>query len=248
MYGKNMEIKINQEQLHIKADLHTHTCASGHATADTITDMAREAAARGISLLGISDHGPASVGSAGLSYFRGLHLGTRERFGVRMLYGAEANIIDRDGHLDIPDEILKTLDYVIISMHQPIYVSGTASENTLAYLRAMNHPKVRIIGHCDDSRFPVDYETLVRSARAKGIYPELNNVSLLPNSYRRNCRPNSMRLLTACAAFECPVLLSSDSHGTGHIGDVGEALKLIHEKAFPDSLIENFHPERLLLN
>lgn len=232
--------------MNIKADLHTHTCASGHGTKDTISALAKAAAARGLSLLGISDHGPASLGSAGLSYFMSLHLGESRRFGIRLLYGAEANILDTRGHLDLPDNVLKTLDYVIVSMHRPIYTSGSAAENTLAYQRAMEHPKVRLIGHCDDSRFPVDYHVLVKSAQERDVLPELNNVSLLPDSYRKDCRGNSVRLLSACAAAGCPVLLSSDSHGKANVGNVAEALKLAQEKAFPEALILNGQPERLL--
>ncbi|MCI9144687.1 MAG: PHP domain-containing protein [Lachnospiraceae bacterium] len=220
-----------------KTDLHTHTCASGHGTKDRITDLAKEAANRHIEILGISDHGPASPGSAGLSYFRGLSLGERTRFGVTVRYGAEANILDTDGSLDIPDEILRTLDYCIISMHRPIYTSGSAAENTKAFLRAMCHPNVKIIGHCDDSRFPVDYRALTEGALSRGVVPELNNVSLLPGSYRRDCRENSIRLLQACEAISCPILLSSDSHGREHIGEVDAALALAEEVGFPRQLI-----------
>lgn len=220
-----------------KTDLHTHTCASGHGTKDRITDLAKEAARRQMEVLGISDHGPASPGSAGLSYFRGLSLGEPVRFGVTVRYGAEANILDTDGRLDIPDEILQTLDYCIISMHRPVYTSGSAAENTKAYLRAMRHPKVKIIGHCDDSRFPVDYRELLKGALSCGVVPELNNVSLLPDSYRRDCRENSIRMLRTCETLSCPVVLSSDSHGREHIGEVNAALALTEETGFPEQLI-----------
>ena len=220
-----------------KTDLHTHTCASGHGTSDKITDLAKEAAARHMEMLGISDHGPASAGSAGLSYFRNLFLCERRRFGISLRYGAEANILDTEGNLDIPDDILQTLDYCIISMHRPIYTSGSAAENTKAYIRAMRHPNVRIIGHCDDSRFPVDYVELAKAALSFGILPELNNVSLLPDSYRRDCRANALRLLQACETLSCPVILSSDSHGKEHIGEVSEALNLTLETGFPSELI-----------
>ena len=235
-------LREKQSVIYQKIDLHTHTCASGHGTSDRITDLAKEAAERQMNTLGISDHGPASMGSAGLSYFRSLFLCERTRFGISLLYGAEANILDADGLLDIPDEILKTLDYCIISMHRPIYPSGSAAENTRAYLRAMRHPKVKIIGHCDDSRFPVDYRELVKASLSFGVFPELNNVSLLPDSYRAGCRANSVRLLDACAAFSCPIVLSSDSHGREHIGDVSEALKLIKETGFPEKLIFSGKP------
>lgn len=218
-------------------DLHTHTRASGHATTDSITDLAREASQRGIHVLGISDHGPASPGSAGLSYFRSLFLCERSRFGIELRYGAEVNILNVNGDLDLPDDILKQLDYCIISTHRPIYTSGSAAENTKAYIHAMKHPKVRIIGHCDDSRFPVDYPELVKAALEYEVYPEINNVSLQPESYRKDCRTNCIRLLEACQQFGCPVILSSDSHGKKHVGDVTESIKLIRELKFPEKLI-----------
>lgn len=223
---------------YLKVDLHTHTIASGHATTDRVTDLAKEAAARGMEILGISDHGPATPGSASLSYFRNLFLCERKRFGIELRYGVEANILDKDGTLDVPDEILETLDYCIISMHRPIYTSGSALENTRAYIRAMRHPKVKIIGHCDDSRFPVDYRELVEAALSCNVLPELNNVSLLPDSYRKDCHANAAKLLQSCEALSCPILLSSDSHGKQHIGEADEAWKLIREVDFPANLIQ----------
>lgn len=222
---------------YVKIDLHTHTCASGHGTGDRITDLAKEAARRHMEKLGISDHGPATMGSAGLSYFRSLFLCERNRFGIKLFYGAEANILDVDGHLDIPDDILGRLDYCIISTHRPIYTSGSAAENTRAYIRAMRHPNVKIIGHCDDSRFPVDYRELLQAALAMGVMPELNNVSLLPDSYRMDCRANAAAMLRTCEALSCPVILSSDSHGREHVGEVTEAIKLLRELNFPKQLV-----------
>ena len=48
----------------IYADLHTHSISSGHGSEDTITDMIRCASESGLSLFGISDHGPATSSSA----------------------------------------------------------------------------------------------------------------------------------------------------------------------------------------
>ena len=103
----------------------------------------------------------------------------------------------------------------------------------------MTHPRIKIIGHCDDSRFPVDYAELVRTALEYRVVPEINNVSLLPDSYRKNCRSNAIRLLSECESQGCPVVLSSDSHGHLHIGDVTESWKLILETGFPAELVIN---------
>ena len=143
-------------------DIHTHSIASGHGTCATMTDMAKAANAAGLKMLGISDHGPKTLGGGRISYFRSLAFAQPKRLGVRMLYGAEVNILDQEGKLDLDDEILESLDYVIASMHRPIFKSGTADENTRAYIKTMENPNVNIIGHCDDEKFPVDYFALFR--------------------------------------------------------------------------------------
>ena len=43
-------------------DIHTHTIASGHGSSATITDMVKAAKAHNLKMLGISDHGPATLG------------------------------------------------------------------------------------------------------------------------------------------------------------------------------------------
>ena len=101
-------------------DIHTHSIASGHGTCATMTDMAKAANAAGLKMLGISDHGPKTLGGGRISYFRSLAFAQPKRLGVRMLYGAEVNILDQEGKLDLDDEILESLDYVIASMHRPI--------------------------------------------------------------------------------------------------------------------------------
>jgi len=220
-------------------DLHLHTIASGHATRCTITDMSKKAAERSLKLIGISDHGPASNVSARPSYFQSLANAPRRRCDIEVLYGAELNILDFEGNVDLSDDILSRLDYAIISMHLPIFRPGTVNQNTLAYIKAMDHPRVRFIGHPDDSRFPVDYEELIKAAAAKNVLLEINNNSLSPDGYRGNSKPNLIQILELCLKYQSPLLLSSDSHGNDHIGDFQYALTLIHEIGFPEHLILN---------
>ncbi len=229
----------------ILADIHTHCIASGHGTQDTITDMARAAAKCSLRVLGISDHGPATPGAADSSYFRNLLLAERKRFGVSLLYGAELNILNEKGDLDMEDKLIQALDYAFVSIHPPTFRAGTAESNTDAYIRAMKHPGVRFLGHPDDGRFPVDYERLLSAARENHVYPEINNASLMPDAYRTEGRRNSMRILMLCKKMRLPVLLSSDSHGKAHIGDIQYILPLLAECNFPPELIINGDLERL---
>ena len=229
----------------ILLDIHTHSIASGHGSLDTITDMARAAAAASLDILGISDHGPATPGSGNSSYFRNLHLADRRRFGIALLYGAELNILNEDGDVDLDDELISTLDYALISMHPDTFRSGTAASNTQAYINAMRHPGVRFLGHPDDGRFPVDYEHLLSAAKERHVFPELNNASLMPQAFRKDGLHNSIKILTICKNLRLPVLLSSDSHGTSHLGDMRYILPLLEECNFPPELIINSDPALL---
>lgn len=227
-------------------DIHTHTIASGHGSSATITDMAKAAAAKNLKMLGISDHGPATLGGGRVSYFRNLAYAQKERLGVRMLYGAEVNIIDREGHLDLDDSVLEHLDYVIASMHQPVIKPGTEEENTEAYINAMKNPHVTIIGHCDNTKFPVDYFRLFKAAMEYHVLLEINNSSLSPAGYRGDTKFNDLLILNLCRHFNCPVLFSSDSHGTKHVGDFTYAADAARLAGIPRSLILNHSAKAFL--
>lgn len=226
-------------------DIHTHTIASGHASTATITDMAKAASANNLKLLGISDHGPATLGGGRTSYFRNLAYAPKNRLGIEMLYGAEANILDENGKLDLDDSILARLDYVIASIHKPVKKPGTIEENTRTYLNAIKNPYVAFIGHCDDVKYPVDYLAILRSAMEHHVLLEINNSSLSPDGYRGDTRFNDLMILNLCKHFQYPVLLSSDSHGTKHVGDFRYIQELLKKSDFPDSLVLNYSASKL---
>jgi putative hydrolase len=227
------------------SDMHTHSIASGHGTSCTISDMAKQAAVCGIRLLGITDHGPATLAAGTPSYFRSLTFSPKKRFGIELLYGAELNILDAEGHLDLEDELLGKLDYAIASMHTANFRPGTCQQNTTAYLNAMKHPCVKLLGHCDDPKYPVDYDQLAFFANRQGVAFEINEASLAPYGYRGDTRENNRHILAACQKYQVPVLLSSDSHGAAHIGDFTFAAAFVHEARFPESLILNNQIPRL---
>lgn len=230
----------------IKLDVHTHSIASGHGTIDTIADMAKHAATIGLSILGITDHGPATMGSGRPSYFRNLSYSPKKRCGIDLLYGVELNILDAVGTLDLDNDILLGLDFAIASMHTQNKKPGSIIENTESYIKAMENPYVKIIGHCDDTNYPVDYEALIKAAKANHVLIELNNNSLSPDGYRGNTLPNDLAILKYCQRYRHPLLLSSDSHGRLHIGDVAYADALAKRVGFPDELILNNNPEYFL--
>lgn len=221
------------------SDMHTHSVASGHGNTCTISHMAKKAAEKGLQMLGVTDHGPATLAAGTPSYFRSLTFSPKKRFGVDLLYGIELNILDTEGHTDLEDELLCRLDYAIASLHAQNYTSGSRTENTRAYLNAMRHPCVKILGHCDNPHFPVDYDALILGAKEYGVLPEINEASLAPYGYRGDTRENNRKILTCCQKYDVPVVLSSDSHGSAHVGDFTFAAEFVHRAMFPEQLIYN---------
>ena len=115
-------------------DAHTHTIASGHAYS-TIMENAAYAAEAGLELLGITDHAPAMAGGTQPSYFLNFSTIPREISGVEIYMGAELNIMDYDGNIDLDEFYLQRMDYAIASLHPPCIPFGTMEENTNAVLK-----------------------------------------------------------------------------------------------------------------
>lgn len=219
-------------------DLHTHTIASGHAY-NTLYEMVHSAAARGVKLLGVTEHAPRIPGACHPFYFINFRVVPRELSGVCLMLGCELNILDYQGTIDLEKRYLKGLDYAIASIHEPCYSCGTVAQNTEAYLGAMDNPYVQIIGHPDDGRFPVDYETLVCAAKERHILLEVNSSSLHPASHRLHARENYIRMLELCKKHGAFVVLNSDAHCEVDVGNHRRALELLEELAFPEELVVN---------
>ena len=225
-------------------DLHTHTVASGHAY-NTLYEMVQAAAGAGLSLFGSSDHAPGLPGCCTEMYFMNFKVLPKELFGVRLLMGSEVNILDYQGSVDLRPRILEKLDYAIASIHPPCFRCGTVSQNTAAYIKAMENPYIHIIGHPDDGRFPVDYDALAAAAARHHVLLEVNRSSLSPHSSRQGARANYQAMLERCVHYGTSVLLSSDAHAAPDAGNHREALRLLEEVRFPEDLVVNTSLEKL---
>ena len=225
-------------------DLHTHTIVSGHAYS-TVQENIEAAKKIGLKYLGMSEHAPNMPGGPHPFYFQNIYVIPKEVDGVRVLKGIEGNIIDFDGNIDVTDEMALHLDYIIASLHSPCLKGGTKEENTNAYLKAMNHPKVKIIGHPDDSRFIFDKEIVIKNAKEKNILIEINNSSLKPDSFREGSRENIIELLRLCKKYNVRVVLGSDAHISYDVGKFIYNGNIIEEVDFPKELVINYHEEQI---
>ena len=221
-------------------DLHTHTIISGHAYS-TLRENIEEGKKKGLKLLGTSEHSQKMPGSCNNVYFYNMKILKRDFDGIFLLRGAEANIMNYSGELDLTEEKhIRNLDYIIASLHTTCIRNGGITNNTEALIKAMDGQKVRIIGHPDDDRYPIDRESLVLSAKEKGILIELNNSSLAKNSSRKNARENNIEILKLCQKHKVDIIINSDAHVDYQVGDFKRAVNLIEELDFPKEHIVNF--------
>jgi putative hydrolase len=223
-------------------DLHTHTIASGHAYT-TLLENIKEASGIGLKFLGTSDHGPNMPGGPHLFYFANMRVLPRELYGVTLLHGCEVNIVDYDGKLDIPEKILKNLDFVIASLHDVCIKPGTRDENTNCLIKVMENPLVDIIGHSGNPAFPIWEEEIVKKAKENNVLIEINNGSF---SSRRGSEKNCMRIATLCKEYGVNIVLGSDAHTCFHIGKFLQAENMLKDMEMPEELIMNRNSEKLI--
>ncbi|WP_317855892.1 phosphatase [Chakrabartyella piscis] len=219
-------------------DLHTHTTESGHAYC-TLMENINCGKQQGLLAYGVSEHAPAMPGTVSEMYFINFKVIPKEIDGIRILCGVEANIIDYDGNIDCSELICSKVDYMIASMHSHCIPYGTVEENTRALIGAMENPIIKIIGHPDDSRYPIDYDQVVQAAVRTDTILELNNSSLHPLSARKNGLENIKLLISKCVEYGAKMIVNSDAHFCFDVGTFDAMEALLEEMNVPEGLIIN---------
>jgi DNA polymerase (family X) len=169
----------------IKGDLHCHSDWDGGM--NSLEELAETAGKIGYEYLGISDH------TKFLKIERGLDEKTLEKrnkeidklnegykirnVNFRLLKGCEANIL-KDGSIDIKDEALAKLDYVIAGIHSNFKMQK--EEMTKRMIRAVENPNVDIISHPtgrilkERDEYEIDLDKVMEAAKKTGTVLEIN--------------------------------------------------------------------------
>lgn len=165
--------------------VHNHSLWSDASA--SIAEMVAAARERGYSYYGTGDHSRSSFYANGLSIERVLAQAEEIRAlraaleaqgsDFALLHGLEVDILP-DGSLDYPDEVLATLDYAVVSVHQQFQLSE--KEQTRRIIRAIEHPRSSILGHLTGRlllrrpSYAVDIEAVLGACAATGTIVELN--------------------------------------------------------------------------
>ena len=166
----------------LRGAFHNHTTESDGKS--TLEQMAAAADALGWEYFSINDHSRTSAYAGGLEVERLLRqvdaiaaLNASGRFKVRVFAGSEVDIL-RDGSLDYPDDVLRRLDVVVASVHAAFTLEE--EEQTARIVRALEHPRVHILGHATGrlllqrEPYKVNLAKVVDAAAANGKSIELN--------------------------------------------------------------------------
>lgn len=224
----------------IIADTHTHTFYSGDAFS-TVMENVQIAKAKGLTHLCMTDHAHSVPRAAAPALFTKLFLIPREYEGLQIMRGVEANIIGYDGTLDMPDHILNGLDWVIASLHTEVIAPASKAEHTKCWAAIAENPLVDVIGHCGDPRYCFDIEPIVKLFARYGKVVEINNHSF---HSRKGASEVCREVALCCMRNDVPVVVSSDAHFAGCVGEFEDAIRMLEDIKFPEELILNADSDR----
>lgn len=224
------------------ADLHIHTVASGHGYS-TVLEIARAADDKQLAMIALTDHGPAMPGAPHAYHFSNQVAIPDEIYGVRVLKGIEANVMDRAGTLDLDEYRLSKLDIVLAGLHTFCAPYGSIQENTEMMINTIHNPWVDVIVHPGNPEYPVDEEAVVRAAAEAGVALEINNSSLTVS--RSGSLPHCNNIACLAREYGCKIMVGSDSHFAFSVGDFGVAVDLVVKNGINPELVLNTSVEKI---
>jgi DNA polymerase (family 10) len=169
------------EEKEIRGDLHIHTKWSDGTA--TIEEMAEKARSMGLEYIAVTDHTKSLGIARGLDEARlreqvkEIEQLNRGLEGFTVLTGTEVDV-KADGSLDLPDSVLKDLDFVIASIHSGFKSDVEKMTNRLIaamnneYVDAVGHPTGRIIQKRNP--YELNLERVFEAAAGQKVMMEIN--------------------------------------------------------------------------
>jgi DNA polymerase (family 10) len=204
------------DQRDIRGDLHMHTTETdGRAS---LEEMAEAAKALGYEYVAITDHSKALAMANGLDEKRAVDFAgevrrrNKDGLPLRVFSGIECDIL-RDGTMDLENDALAELDFVVASVHS--HMNLEAAEMTDRLLRALECPHIKVIGHptgrmlLHRDSYSYDFEKVAREAGRRGVCMEINS-----SPERLDLAPPHIRL---AKSLGLRFVISTDAHHPKHL-------------------------------
>lgn len=203
------------ERPDLRGDLHSHSTWSDGKS--SIAEMATAAQNLGHEYLAMCDHSQRLREGRLEAQWEEIDTLNEQLAPFRILKGIEVNI-RATGELDLADELLAGLDWVMASVH-----SSFDNDPTGRVLAALENPHVDCIGHLTSRKIgkrgpsTIEVEKVVEAALATGTFLEINS-----QPDRLDLRDANARLAGEAGLT---LVISSDGHSTGALSyvDLGVA-------------------------
>jgi DNA polymerase (family X) len=166
----------------LKGSLHNHsTWSDGVHTLEQMAVYCKENL--NLQYLGICDHSKTAVYAKGLNEQRvfaqhqEIDELNKKLAPFKIFKGIESDILS-DGSLDYPDDILKTFDFVVASVHSNLRMDEAKATTRL--LKAIENPYTTILGHptgrllLSRAGYPIDYKKIIDACAANKVVIEIN--------------------------------------------------------------------------
>lgn len=232
----------------LRSDLHIHTLMSGHAFC-TMNECIATAHNLGLSLIAITDHGPAMQHSAHEGYFEMSARLPKIVDGLNVLFGCEMNIMNEFGDVDLSAKTMSGLDIVLAGLHtRTPYGEKGEAKNTRSIINAMTrHPEINIITHPFREDFPIFVRDVAQAAKECNVILEVN-LALMLEAIKCKVKRSSAVVLDKTAELISNIhsaggryVINSDAHCANEIGiDDMQYEKLITELGIlPEYVLNN---------
>lgn len=176
----NLPKLITDEDL--KGSLHNHsTWSDGVHTLEQMAVYCKDTL--NLQYLGICDHSKTAVYAKGLNeqcvFAQHLEIDqlNKKLSPFKIFKGIESDILS-DGSLDYSDEVLKTFDFVVASVHSNLRMDESKATGRL--LKAIENPYTTILGHptgrllLSRAGYPIDYKKIIDACAANKVVIEIN--------------------------------------------------------------------------
>ena len=231
-------------------DYHTHTTFS-HGKG-SVLDNAVVAKEKGLKQIAITDHGFSHI-MYGLKPYKMDNLRqeieeAKQKTGIDILLGIEANFISLDGSIDLTQEEIKMFDIILAGFHYAASPKSTKdtfdffipnyspfkpskarlAKNTEAIMRALDKYPIDVVTH-PGYAMPVDFERLANHCKQTNTYFEMNGKRI----------NFSDDILLKMQDIGTKFIINSDAHKPDNVGECNQAMNMVTKLNINQDLLVN---------
>lgn len=235
-------------------DYHTHTTFSDGR--GSVMENAIAAKEKGLKEIAVTDHGFRILTMGFKKYLRAREecREAEEATGVKVIAGVEADIVSPQGDVDIREDHIAPIDYIIVGFHKFAFPKNVSTffkmylvtyfnglipigkkakeRNTRAIIAAIHRYPVKAVTHLNHS-LKVNVGEVAAACAERGVLVELNAKHL------KDLKGHWRELAESGASF----IVNSDAHRPTDVGKLQAAFDEAVRQGIPPERIVNYIPD-----